>query len=127
MQDVDLDHRPVGLDHLAHVAARSGVRRDRRADRDPAVLGDLAGHEADAPHVDVPVRLGEPQLAREVMAHDVTVEEGDRAPALLDELAVHDLGQRRLSGARQSGEEQRDALLPRGGDRPARNRSITSG
>ena len=49
------------------------------------------------------------------MAPDhVAVEEGDRAPAFLDELAVHDLGERRFAGARQPGEEQRDALLAGG-------------
>ena len=111
--DVDLDHRSVGLDHLAHIPAGVRVRCDRCADGDPAVLGDLARDESDTADVEIAVRLREPQLARQMVAHDVAVEQGDRTPAFLDELAVHDLGERRLAGAGQPGEEQREAQLAR--------------
>jgi hypothetical protein len=108
--DVDLDEGALLLDHLAHGAAGAVVGRDGRADGDAAVLGDLAGDEADAADVEVAVRLGEAQLAGQVLAHDVAVEQGHRAAARLHQLGVDDLGERRLAGAGQAGEEQGEAL-----------------
>src|SRR5690606_25138968 len=51
-RDVDLEEAAERLDHLAHLPARRRIRRDRRADRDTAVLRDLARDEADAEDVE---------------------------------------------------------------------------
>src|SRR5919198_5608639 len=60
------DQRPVFLPDIV-------VRRNRCADRDAAVFGDLAGHKSDAPDVDVAMLLGKSQLGREVLPHQVAV------------------------------------------------------
>src|SRR5215470_9568766 len=52
----------VRLDHVANVLAYRVVRRDGRANRDPAVLGNFRSHVSDATNVDVAMLLGEPQL-----------------------------------------------------------------
>src|SRR5204863_22677 len=61
-RDVHEHEAPARLDQAPHIAPRGVVRRDRRAHRDPPVLGDLRGHEADAPDVQVAVLFREPQL-----------------------------------------------------------------
>ena len=57
--------------------ARAGWPRMARwgADRDSAVSRDLGRYEADAAQVDFPVLPGETGLAREVLAHEIPVEE----------------------------------------------------
>src|SRR5262249_52289801 len=72
-RDVDLDEAAERLDHLAHDLARRGIGRDRRADRDAAVLGDLARDVADTLDVEIAVLLREPELARQVLAHEIAV------------------------------------------------------
>ena len=66
------------LDVLAYGAAGGGVGRDGRTDRDTTVLGDLGGHVADAADVEVAVLFREAEFGRQVLAHDVTVQEGYR-------------------------------------------------
>src|SRR5690606_11242962 len=62
-RDVHFDETTRRLDHLAHFAARAGIRRDRRADGDAAVLRDLARNKADAANVDIAVFLREAEFA----------------------------------------------------------------
>ena len=69
------------VDHVAHLPAGLVERRDRAADRHPAVPGHLGGHPADPPDVGLAVGLGERQPGRQVAAYDVAVEAGHAAPA----------------------------------------------
>ena len=99
------------VDHLAHLGAGLGERRDRAADREPAVAGDLGGDPADAADVGLAVLAGEREPGRQVAAHDVAVEAGDRALAALEH-EVHECpGQRRLAAAGEAREEQHQALV----------------
>lgn len=83
---VDFDEAAVGFDHVAHFASCGGVGRDGGADGDAAVFGDFAGHKADAQDVEVGVLFLEAQFAQEVLSDDVTVEQGDLAPAQFHQL-----------------------------------------
>ncbi len=56
------------------------------------------------------MRFGKSELAGQMPAHDVAVEQRHGPTALLDELAVDDLRQRRLARTRQSSEEKRYSL-----------------
>src|SRR5690606_10570219 len=67
-RDVHLDEGAVLLDHLAHGAPGCGVGRDRRAERDTAILGDLGRDVADPANVDVAVLLGEAELGGPMLA-----------------------------------------------------------
>ena len=84
---VHQEERAAGLvDHRPDLLAGRVERRDRAADRHPAVPGDLGGHPADPADVGLAVlawRRSGP--ARQVPAYDVAVEAGDRALALLEE------------------------------------------
>ena len=106
---------PCGVDHCADVFAGVVVRRDRGADGDAAVLGDLGGDVADAADVDVAVLLREAELAGEVLADQVAVEDRDRAAAEFEELRQEHVGDRGFAGAGEAGEEDREALLVAGG------------
>src|SRR5205807_9149024 len=68
------DEPPAGLNHGPGILAGGIVGRDRGANRDAAVLGDLGRYEADAAYVDVAVLLREAEFGREVSANDVAVE-----------------------------------------------------
>ena len=70
---MDLDHCAVLLDELAHRPAGARVRRDGSAYGDSAVLGDLAGDEAYAPNIEIPVGFGEAELAGKIETHDVAI------------------------------------------------------
>ena len=97
-------HRPDLLPGLVE-------RRDRAADRDPAVPGDLGGDPPDPADVGLAVLLGEGQAGGQVPAYDVAVEAGHRARALLEDPVHQRPGQRRLAAAGQPGEEQHQAPL----------------
>ena len=77
------------------------VRRDRGADGDAAVLGDFRRDVADAADVDVAVLLREAELAREVLAHQVAVEDRDRPAAELEQLREQHVGDRALAASRE--------------------------
>ena len=110
--DVDQEERAAGVgDHLPHLLAGLVERRDRAADRDAAVPGDLRGHPADPADVGLAVLLGEGQSGRQVPAYDVAVEAGHGALALLEQQVVEGPGQRGLAAAGQAGEEE-DQSLP---------------
>ena len=110
--DVDQEERAAGLlDHRPHLLPGLVERRDRAADRDPAVPGDLGGHPADPADVGLAVLLGEGQAGGEVPAYDVAVEAGDGALALLEDPVHQRPGQGRLAAAGEPGEEQHQALL----------------
>src|SRR6478735_7487556 len=110
--DVDQEEgAPGGLDHLPHLLAGLGERRDRRADRDPAVAGDLGGDPADAADVGLAVGLAEGEPRGQVTAYDVAVEAGHRAAALLEQQVHQRAGERRLAAPGQAGEEEHEALL----------------
>ena len=80
------------VNHLPHGFARRFVGSDGRAHGNAAVLRDLGGNVADAPDVDVPMLLGETQFAREVLAHQVAIEQSDRTSAHLQELRDQRVG-----------------------------------
>ncbi|MPL71146.1 hypothetical protein SDC9_16917 [bioreactor metagenome] len=109
--DMHFDEGAVGLDHLAHGATGRGIGRDRGADRDAAVLGDLGGDIADALDVDVAVLFREAELRGQVLAHHVAVEQRHRAAAHFHQLDHQRVGDRRLARAGEAGEEHGEALL----------------
>ena len=90
------------------------VRRDRGTDGDAAVLGDFRRDVADAADVDVAVFLREAELAREVLADQVAVEDRDWPAAELEQLREQDVGDRAFAGAAEAGEEDREALAGAG-------------
>ncbi len=63
--------------------------------------------------------LGEAELAGEVLAHVVAVEQGHRPPAQLHQLDHQRLGQGALAGAGEAGEQDGDALAVAGREAPA--------
>ncbi len=101
----------IGFDHLAHRAAGGRVGRDRGADGDAAVLGDLGGDIADAADVDVAMLFREAKLGRQVLAHHVAVEQRHRAAAHFHQLDHQRVGDGRFARARQAGEPQHRRLL----------------
>ena len=95
------EHEPAVLLHQrAGLLAGGLVGRDRRDDDRAAVLDDLAGDPADPPDVEVAVLAGERQLAGEVGADDVAVQDRDRA-ALGLQLGDQGVGDRGLARARR--------------------------
>src|SRR5580704_18613924 len=87
------------------------IRRDGRANGDTAVLGDFRGNVADAPDVNVAVLLGKAELGRQMLAHQVAIQQGDRTSTGLQELGEQNVGDGRLTGTRKSGEEDGHALF----------------
>src|SRR4029077_5709312 len=89
-------------------------RRDRRADGDAAVPGDLRGDVADPGDVQVPVRTGERQAGRQQPPDQVAVEQRDPPVAAFGQYVGQVPGDGRLAGPGQPGEEQHEpALGPR--------------
>ena len=109
------DEPPDRLDHLPHGLADGVVGRDGGADGDPAVFGDLGGHVPDALDVEVAVRAREAELRRQVLPHFVPVEQGHGPSPDFQQLHQEPVGDRRLAGAGETGEEDGEPLfLPRG-------------
>ena len=107
------EHEPaVLLDQRAGLLAGGLVGRDRGDDDGAAVLDDLAGDPADPPDVEVAVLAGEGQLAGQVRADDVAVQDRDRAPLGL-QLGDERVGDRGLARAGEAGQEHGDAGAPR--------------
>ena len=78
---MDLDEPAERRDHLPDLAAGDGVGRDRGTDGDAAVLGDLAGDETDPQDVDIAMLPRKAQLAGQVLADDVAIQQRDRPAA----------------------------------------------
>ena len=55
--------------------------------------------------------MEKPELRGQMLAHEVAVEQGDRAAAHLEQLDHQRVGDRRLAGSREAGEEHREPLL----------------
>ncbi len=111
---MDQEERPAGVgDILPDLLAGPVERRDRAADGDAAVAGDLGGDPADPADVGLPVGLGEGEPGRQVPPDDVTVEAGQRPSAALEQAVHQGLGERGLAAAGEAGEEEHQALLGR--------------
>ena len=109
---MDEEERASGLvDHRADLLAGLVEGGDGADDGEAAVAGDLGRDPADAADVGFAVLLGEGQAGREVAAHDVTVEGGDGAGALLEDAVHQRLGERGLATAGEAGEEEDEPLL----------------
>ena len=106
-----LEKAALRCHHVAHLAPRGGIGRNGCAHRHAAMLGDLGRHEADAPDIDVAMLARETQFRRQILAHDVAVQQRDRPAAHLAQPRDQGVGHRRLARARQPGEEHREALL----------------
>ena len=109
--DVDEDEPAGVLDHGSHVAPHAVVRSDRRADGDAPGAGDLGGDESDAADVQVAVLAREAELGREVVAHQIAVEERDAAAADLPQSGGQRLGHGRLAGSGVPRHEHGEAAL----------------
>src|SRR6476659_775984 len=99
-----------GFHHIADRATRRVIRRDGGTNGNSAASRDLGCHETEALDVQVAMRLREPELARQMAAHDVAVEQRDLPVASLEkphEQGVRDGG---FARARQAGEENREPL-----------------
>ena len=105
---VDEDEAAAGFHHLANLLAHFVVGGNRRAQGHAAVLGDLRRDEPDPADVQVPVLAREAQLARQVLANHVPVQQGHGAAPHLAELHHQRPGDRALAGARQAREEDRE-------------------
>ena len=75
------------------------------------MTGYLGGDPPDAQDVGLPVLAREGQARAEVTAHDVAVQAGDRALAVLEDQVVQCPGQRRLAAAGQAREEDHQPPL----------------
>ena len=109
---VDEEEGAAGLvDHGADLLAGLVEGGDRADHGQAAVAGDLGGDPADAADVGLAVLLGEGQTGREVAAHDVAVERGDGAGALLEDAVHQRAGEGGLAAAGEAGEEEDQPLL----------------
>ena len=110
--DEHLDERAELLDHRAGLPPRLLVRRDRGRNYRAALPRDPRGDPADALDVRVAVLLREPEALREVRAHGVAVEVLDHEPTAV-ELRPDEVRDRRLPGAGEAGEPEREAAASR--------------
>src|SRR5579872_5877174 len=110
-RNVHKDEPSVGLDHLAHVLAGRVIGCDRRANGDAAVLRDFRGDIADAPDVDVAMLLRESKLGREMLTHQVAVEDRYRPSADFQKLRQQNIRDRGLARTGQTGKENGYALF----------------
>ena len=108
---MDLDEGTKAFHVFAHGAAGGGVRRDRRADGDAAVLGDLGGDIADAADVQIAVLFAKAQFRRQVLADNVPIQQRDGTAAHLHQLHHQSIGDCRFPRAGETGEEDGKALL----------------
>ncbi len=108
--DVHLHERAPLLDHLASLLPRLLVRRDGRGDDRAALPRQPRGDPADALDVRVAVLLREAEALGEARADGVAVEVLDDEAAPV-ELGPDEMRDRRLPGAREPGEPQREATV----------------
>src|SRR5213596_3439702 len=102
-------HLEERADALAHLVPDRAVGRNRSRDHRHPVPREQLRHVADPADVDVAVLARESQPPGEILAHLVPVEHFDR-DAPTTQLRAHRRGERRLAGARQPGEPQREAV-----------------
>src|SRR5208283_1887107 len=69
------------LNQLPDVLAGRLIRSDGSANRDSAVFGDFRSDVADAANVDVAVLLGKAELRRQMLAHQIAVQQGNGTAA----------------------------------------------
>src|SRR5262249_62344252 len=93
------------VNHRPHVLACGVIRRNGRADRDAAVFRDLRCDVADAANVDVAVLLGKAQLRREMLPHEIAVEQSHGTATHFEELDHEYICDRRFASARQAGKK----------------------
>ncbi len=89
---VNLEESADRFDHLADLAPGFRIRSDRCADGDAMVFRDLTRHEADALDIEVAVFAGKVQLAGQVFADHVPVQQGHGAPAVFKQLDHQGVG-----------------------------------
>src|SRR5262249_41831048 len=106
--DEHLDERAELLDRLARVLARLVVRRERGG-----VPRQARGDPTDALDVRVAVLLREAEALRQIRAHGVAVEVLDDMSAAV-ELGPDEMRDRRLAGAGEAGEPEREASTANG-------------
>ena len=82
-----------------------------RADRDTAILRNLARDVTNALDVQIAMLAREAELARQILANDVAVQQADRPTASLHELDHERVRDRRFAGTRQAREKHRETLL----------------
>ena len=63
-RDVYLDESSERVYQIADRASGCGVRRDRRTDRDPAILRNLTRHVTDTQNIEIAMLLRETEFAR---------------------------------------------------------------
>src|SRR6266436_4887769 len=74
-----------GLNQFAYLLTYGVIGRDRCANRNATVLGNLRGDVSDPPDVDVAMFLGEAEFRREVLAHQIAIQNGYGATAHFEE------------------------------------------
>ena len=90
--DVHQDESAHRIDQGAHVLAGCIVGGDGSADGDASVLGDLRGDVPDAADVDVAMLFGEAQFGRKMLAHQIAIEQRDRAAAGFEKFGHQHIG-----------------------------------
>jgi len=112
---VHQDKSAEGFNHLPHRFARRLIRSNGGAHRDAAILGDFGGDIADAPYVDVAMFLGESELARQVLSHQIAIEQRDRPSAHFEELGDQRIGDGRFARTGSPVKKMVTPCLCRGG------------
>ena len=104
------DEAAPRLHHRPHCLAGGVVWGDRGTDGDPTTPGYLRRDVSDPADVDVTMLLREAELRREVLSHQVAVKHRHRPTAHFEQLHEQGIGDGRLTGARETGEENSETL-----------------
>lgn len=99
-----------GLDEGADLLADVLEGGDGGDDAGATGLGDKTGDVANTADVLIAVFVGEPELGAELLSDVIAVQKSDGAATVLEEGGVEGVGDRRLSGAGEAGEEDGESL-----------------
>ena len=108
---MDKNEAAKWLNHRPHVLARGVIRRNRRADCDPAVFCNLGCDVAYAANIDVAVFLRKTQLRREMLPHEIAVEQSHRPATHLEKLDHQHIRDRRFARAGEAGKKYSHPLF----------------
>ena len=109
--NVHFDKGTELLNALTDLTAGGGIGRDRRADGDATVLGDLGRDIADALDVEIAVLFREAQLGGQVLTHNIAVQKGHGAATHFHQLDHQRVGDGGFARAGEAGEEHGEALI----------------
>src|SRR4051794_14519374 len=109
--DVHEHERTLLLDHGSHLLAGLVVWRDRTTHGDPAGFGDLAGNKTNPQDIGDSVRPAKSETFRQVVTHDIAVEQCHRTRFAFHQPDREGTGNGRLAGPGQAAQQHRDPGL----------------